>query len=229
VLTVFLDRLLGLCVLLCISCGAVLLNFSRVREEPLLTSMAVFVWLLLGLVLVAGVLFYNDWIRSIRWLRWLSSKLPFQSLLTSLSGATYVYKFHRRHVLEAVLISAAIHILVTLMNGVLLLCLVSDLPPPLVLFLLIPFAQIIMAIPISPGSWGTSEAAYFELLALAGIQVGALIAILQRLAYYFWGLVGCVYYLSHKRKFRKEKEIDEPKEVEDESPVSGRPRVQRAG
>ncbi|MBN1441441.1 MAG: flippase-like domain-containing protein [Planctomycetes bacterium] len=200
ILTVFLDRAVGLVVLLSVAAVAALLNIGLLAETPWLASLAIFVAaLLLGCLLAAG-LFYAERVRSIRLLQRILSRLPFQQTLAALSGAVYVYKFHPRRVLSALAVSLALHLSVITVNALFCLSLGLDLPRIRALVLLIPLAQIIMAVPVSPGSWGTSEVAYQKLLHLCGLTVGALVAILQRLTYYLWALYGCIVYLSRRRR-----------------------------
>ncbi len=65
---------------------------------------------------------------------------------------------------------------------------------------MVPLAQIVMAIPVTPGAIGTAEVAYDWLFKLVGFPVkGALVSLLQRLTYCFWAIPGLVIYLKNRR------------------------------
>jgi len=157
--------------------------------------------------MVCGFVFYSRQIRSLRFVRWLLSRLPFRSVLSQISEAIYVYRFHPREVILAVLASLAVHVCVVAMNLLLARALIPGDLPWVNFFFLIPLAQIAMAIPINPpGALGTAEGIYGYLLHLAGLEQGALVCLLQRFTYYLWALLGCYCYL--KRKVKVARAVD---------------------
>ena len=201
VLTVFIDRALGLFVLLVIACIGTLLNFEAVKENPILLSLAVAVWSLVTGALLAGCLFFSHGIRNHPLARGLLSKLPFKAALTKASEVLYLYKSHPSLVLKAVGLSFALHLLVILTNLLFIRALSPDQwASPLSLFLVVPLAQVVMAIPITPGGLGTGEFAYKELFQLFGItKNGDLVSLLQRMTYCLWGIPGLLIYLSRRK------------------------------
>jgi hypothetical protein len=62
-------------------------------------------------------------------------------------------------------------------------------------------AFIVAAIPVSPGGWGTSDAAWVFFLGLAGLSAGTALAVclLYRLFSYLSGIVGAVLYVMRRR------------------------------
>ncbi|HVR73999.1 MAG TPA: hypothetical protein VMT52_06685, partial [Planctomycetota bacterium] len=163
--------------------------------------------------LLGGWLFYSERMRSHAFVRWILSKLPFRSLFSQISSAVYVYKFHPREVLLAILISFGVHILVVITNILVAFALIPGPFSWLSFFFLVPLAQVAMAIPINPpGALGTGELLYAFLLGFAGIpDAGAKVCILQRITNYAWALVGCAIYLRRKRKvIQADKDVHAP-------------------
>ena len=178
-----------------------MLNFEAVKENPILLSLAVAVWSLVTGALLAGGLFFSHGIRNHPLARGLLSKLPFKAALTKASEVLYLYKSHPSLVLKAVGLSFALHLLVILTNLLFIRALSPDQwASPLSLFLVVPLAQVVMAIPITPGGLGTGEFAYKELFQLFGItKNGDLVSLLQRMTYCLWGIPGLLIYLSRRK------------------------------
>jgi uncharacterized membrane protein YbhN (UPF0104 family) len=133
--------------------------------------------------------------------KWLLARIPFRGFLARLTEVVYVYKYHPREVGLALLASLCVHLSVIAMNLLLTRALVADPFSWKQFFLLVPLAQMAMALPINPpGAIGTAEGIYDYLLKLAGISQGAMVSLLQRFTYYNYALVGAVYYLRRKKK-----------------------------
>ena len=200
VLTVFIDRALGLFVLLVFACIGTILNFNAIKDNPILLSLAGAVWTLVGVTVLSGFLFFSTRARNNRAAKALLSKLPFKGMLSKVSEILYLYKSHPAVVLKAVAISFVLHSLVILTNLLFIRALAPDhWASPLSLFLVVPLAQVAMAIPITPGGLGTGEFAYKELFSHFGINNGDLVSLLQRLTYCIWGIPGLLVYLSRRK------------------------------
>jgi glycosyltransferase 2 family protein len=220
--SVFVDRAIGLLVLIIVALVAILLNFQLIRSKPELVSLSVVIAGTLMASLVLGGVFYSDRIRSLSLVQWILARLPFRRALSKVASAVYVYKFHPREIGLSILGSVAVHLCVIGMNLLLARALIDGPIPWQSFFFLIPIAQIAMALPINPpGAVGTAEVFYAELLKLAGIQEGAMICILQRITYYLWALLGCVYYIRRKREVTQaveEESRDEARQFQGEEP-----------
>lgn len=201
-LTVFIDRAIGLFVLMAMACAATFLNLPLLQEDPRLMELSVFIWVAVGGGLVFSGFFYL----------WRRNSPPGKGggIIRKLAEVLYLYRSHPGVVLKAIAISVLLHSLVVITNLLLLRVLLPDQWSSLpTLFLVIPLAQIVMAIPITPGAIGTAEAAYGWLFALVGIPTrGALVSLLQRLTYCFWAIPGLLIYL----RSRKTLSLDAPHE-----------------
>lgn len=208
VMAVFVDRAVGLLVLVMVALVAMAFHLPQILDNPWLSSVAAVVAGIFSLSLLGGYVFYSERVRSPRWARALLLKLPFRGSLARLSEAVYIYKFHLREVGLAVLLSVMLHLMIVTMN-ILLAALVLQVSANwLEFFFLIPVAQIAMALPINPpGALGTGEWIYETMLPFAGVaEGGMLICLLQRCVYYVGALPGCIYYL--KRKKQVEQAVD---------------------
>jgi uncharacterized membrane protein YbhN (UPF0104 family) len=222
--SVFVDRAIGLLVLMVVALAAIVLNLPLIGSRPELVSLAILIAGTLAASVAVGGVFYSDRVRSLSIVRWALARLPFRGAISKIAAAVYVYKFHPRAVGSSVLASAAVHLCVIGMNLLLARALIEGPIPWKSFFFLIPIAQIAMALPINPpGAVGTAEVFYAELLKLAGIQEGAMICILQRFTYYLWALLGCVYYVRRKREVTKaveEEILDEARHARDEDALA---------
>lgn len=208
VLTVFLDRALGLMVLVLIATLAVLLNLDLLDEYVELGDskrirfhvLALAPGAALLVALVGLYLFYAEPVRRSRWVRRAAGLVPFQNLARTLTEAAYLYKSRGRDVLVAVAISVGIHSTVVLTNILFVLSLRQEVASPASFLLLVPLAQVFMALPLTPASLGTAELAYDRLFQLIGLPSGILVSILQRATYYGWAALGCVAFLKRRSR-----------------------------
>lgn len=201
-LTVFIDRALGLFVLMIIACLGTFLNLELLRKEPVLWNLALVIWGLVGAGLLLGALFYSQRVRSHPATKAVFSKLPFQGVIRKLSEILYLYKSHPAVAFKALALSFMLHFLVVLTNLLFIRALAPEAwTSPFILLLVVPLAQIVMAIPITPGAIGTAEFAYNRLFSLVRImEKGELVSILQRLTYCFWAIPGLIVYLRRRKK-----------------------------
>lgn len=228
-LTVFIDRALGLFVLMAIACIGAFLNLELIKETPILWNLAWIIWAIFGLTLLLGSLFYSQRVRRHPAITAVFSKLPFQGVMRKLSEILYLYKSHPVVAFKALAISLMLHFLVIITNLLFIRALLPDRwTSPAVLLLVVPLAQIVMAIPITPGAIGTAEVAYNRLFSLAGImEKGALVSILQRLTYCFWAIPGLLIYLRRRKTQPSVQSPGNPGETGQADPVGeGTPQLE---
>jgi len=102
-----------------------------------------------------------------------------------------MFSGHWAVVLHAVVFSLLIQVIIVVINVFLAFSILgTDIQWP-AMFLLIPAALLLMAVPINPpGALGTGEAIYSVLLELIGIAQGSIISLLQRFLNILWALPG---------------------------------------
>ena len=221
IMSVVVDRLVGLIVLIVFALGAMAFNVELIRSRGELMYMAAGIGVSLIVVLGGLLVFYSDALRRNPIVAAVLSRLPFRKQLTAVADAVYVYKFHPREVALSVVASFFVHVAVVIMNLLLAMALIADPLPWASFFFLIPIAQVGMAVPINPpGAIGTAEGIYEYLLPLAGVPHGAMICILQRFTYYLWAALGAVFYV--RRKGRVARAVQAAL-TEDAKPLLGDP------
>lgn len=204
VTTVFIDRMTGIFGLFVILLAALLLNLSSYLDDPLVLFALIF----LPAAAVAVLLFFNKaLLRRIPGLDRVYEKLPFRDFLTRIYDAFHYYKDHKFVLCYALVLSAAVHLILATMvffvgRG---LGLETAYRKYLILVSMVNFVG---SVPISPlGNVGPQEAGYLGFFGgEAGKDSGipGALAIVIRILYYMWGLVGLVVWLFNKSRVSPE-------------------------
>lgn len=211
VLSVLVDRLLGLAILITLAFLAFVVGFfgqdvaswgGASGGNLHFVALAV-VGIFLCVSVAAGLFFFASK-ESVKTLGRGVRKLPFADRLGRVLNAAMEYRGHKRTVLKALLLSFAVQIGVVVTNIFLLFAFSPDPEGWRTLFFLVPVAQFLMAIPLNPpAALGTGEAIYSELFGWAGIANGALVCLLQRLTGLLWAVLGLYFYLSRRTRVRE--------------------------
>jgi glycosyltransferase 2 family protein len=209
VMSIAMDRFIGLSTLLAYTLVAAAFNAELVRSSVLLTYIVRLVALALGAVLVATTLFYSRTLRA--WLTALLARVGGAGAIrmrgdsvlarlfvraTALIGqaeeAVFAYRAHPGTIAACIALSIALHSLTIAVNLCLAWALLGSAFDWVALFALIPMAHAGLALGITPGAIGVAEAIYTKLFSIVGIPQGALVCVLQRLVWYSWALVGAI-------------------------------------
>jgi len=204
VVTVVVDRLLGLFAMLLFACLMMLPNLSLLHAHKRLAALAGFILLMTaGCGLVIGLSFWGGlsrwWPRSRARLR----QLPKGELLEQCVDACREFGRARAFLWRAMGISM-------LLNAVCVLIVVAlarglDLNiSPVALFVIVPMIICVSALPITPSGLGVRENLYVLMLAVPEINVAATQALSLSLLTYanslFWSLIGGAVYVSLKER-----------------------------
>lgn len=199
VVSVFVDRAVGLFVLIVLGGLAALANLRVVLAQSDLATMAVTLWALLVGGFTAGCVYFSRRLRRQRPIVWIRERMPFQRLLRQLDEAVFAYRFHPREVGLAVLASFGVHGLLIATNLCLAKALLGGPLPWATFFFVVPLANAIASVPVNPpGAVGTAEALYAYFFAAVGVPQGGLICLLQRLCFYLWALPGALLYVARR-------------------------------
>jgi uncharacterized protein (TIRG00374 family) len=200
VMTVFIDRLIGLYGLFMIAAVMMVWQFGYYRRHPVTWGPALFVGaLLLAGTIVPLVALQKQWFTRIPFFRRLFERLPGHQVIQRLYEAFSVYRHHPRPVMISLAMSVVIHS--SLIFAVVFLSYGLGEPLSILLaYTLAPLAFCIAAIPITPGGWGLREMLFAELLGPAGISPETAVAVS---AVYggmmlVWSLFGGIPYLLYK-------------------------------
>lgn len=227
VLSVILDRVIGLAGLMVLGILALACNVRRTLEDPTLLRIAVVIGSLFALVLLVGGLlswesFWRGSPTATRLARSLD-RLPGRRAVTSLMTALWELGGKRRVLAATTAISVCAHTLGVLMN----LCLAQALFGPSApsageLFLLVPVGQLVAAIPLTPAGVGVGEAAYSLLFESVGQASGGDLMLLVRVSWVFWALFGIYFYLRGRKQLE---EVTREAERQESQPEDVGPRV----
>lgn len=204
VVTVFVDRVLGLWAMLVFATLMIAPNFPLFLQSGLRTTATVIVAMTLaasGFVLLAfrgGV--SKQWSGARAWLR----RLPKGEWLERSLDSCRKFGQERGFVPRVLALSMLLNVLCVLQFFVLARGLPGANVSFLALCLVVPMVICISALPIAPSGLGVRENMFVQLLAAQAIGVAATPALsLSLLAYagsLFWSLVGGVVYLMFKQK-----------------------------
>lgn len=203
VMTVFLDRIVGIFALFALA----LIALFFTHGDPHLDKLNKLVWgLFLGSLVVGFILFKKSLLKKIPGGEALMQKLPFYQGIRKVYNAFHLYHRHKGVLL---LTFAQSMLLQTIM-----ICVIALLGWALKLqgvglkhyFLFFPIIATLSALPISVGGLGVGEASFVYFFGLIGVPSGQAFALglATRFIYIIWGLVGGVVYMLPSNKITKE-------------------------
>jgi uncharacterized membrane protein YbhN (UPF0104 family) len=204
VVTVFVDRLIGLFAMLFFACLMMLPNFSLLTTHRPLAALAWFIVLMMaGCGGVVALSFWGGvsrrWPQARLWLR----KLPKGELLERALEASRRFGKQPLLLFQMLAISMALNIFCVLQIMALARGLGLSISP-LALFVIVPVVVCISALPISPSGLGVRENLYVLMLGVKEINVDATAALsLSLLAYagsLLWSILGGIVYMTRRER-----------------------------
>ena len=226
VLTVFVDRLIGLVTLAGIAAAACATRFS---SEEFRVAAAI-TWGFLGAFTLFCLVYFNRRLRTLQFVRRLRRVLPGRRILVELDAAGRAYRGKWALLAAAAALSIASH--ASSLIGAWAFSHALGFPIPLVdILVYVPVIMMIVSIPVSVGTWGVGEAAFIGFFRKVGMPEATAVALslLVRLGQAFWTLPGALFLVldAGERKAvqeaEKEAEAEEEKDVDDGDPTSGPP------
>ena len=212
VVTVFVDRLVGLWAMLLFAGIMMLPNRALLSSDPLLRlPIIVVLCMLLGSSALVSLAFYGGvsrgWSGARDWLR----RLPKGEWLEQLLEACREFGREKFFVSRALLISVVLNSVTVFQFMVLALGLGLRIPP-VMMFVIVPTIICIASLPITPSGLGVRENLFVIMLAAGPLGVHATQALsLSLLAYagtLVWSLVGGIVYLMFRERHHlKEEEL----------------------
>lgn len=162
VITVIIDRIMGITVLAGFSAVTVLTDLSSYWE------VALSIYLFLAAVIAAAMVFYSRRLRRFFRLDAIISRLPFEDLIRKVDRAAFLYRYRKRTIVACLILTAGVH--VSVIVSVWLLGRGLGLDVSLVTYaILIPIILIVSALPITPAGWGVGEMAFVSFFNFAGV------------------------------------------------------------
>ncbi|MDJ0520585.1 MAG: lysylphosphatidylglycerol synthase transmembrane domain-containing protein [Planctomycetota bacterium] len=165
VLSVFVDRFLGLFGLVVFAAGVLLLTArGDAYDVP-----RIVVLIVLGVAIASGIVVVSRRVRRALGLSWLVRRLPFQNILEELQAAARLYRNH----LGTLVATLGISLLNHAANATACYFLAQALGIQGVTLggamALVPLANLLSAIPLLPGGWGVGELAFAYFFGLVGV------------------------------------------------------------
>lgn len=204
--TVIADRVIGILVLALMSAVVLLFTFSRYREAALA------IFLFLGGVALAVVLFFSRRVRRRLRLNEVLKKLPGSGTLQRLDEAFLLYRDRKVELARAVGLSVVSHAF----NIFSIYVMGTDLGvdrsaglegQPLVTYLAtVPIILIASSVPLLPGGWGLGELMFgyfFRTVGVRNLGLSVGLSVLSRASMLLWSLLGGVFLVFHREEARE--------------------------
>lgn len=224
VLSVLVDRILGLVALAILA--AVVVLFAL--DEPRFFWIAIGLWSgLLGLVVMTS-LFLSRRVRRVFHIDALLKKLPMSATLMKFDEAMTHYRGHLKGILVWLLLSSLNHLVSVV--GVIFIgkALHSDMPA-FYYVILVPIINIVSAVPIAPAGWGVGEYLYQKGWMMFGVPFaptgvsdaarymgtqGVALSVVYRAHMMAWSLLGAVFLLVERGRPSQDEMTDLMDEME---------------
>jgi uncharacterized protein (TIRG00374 family) len=196
VMTVLVDRMTGIFALALIA-GCVLL--TRLGE-PAYRELALFIFGFLGIFVVSCLLFFSRTLRRILRIDAIAARLPFSDLFQRLDQAAFLYRYKKKGLLVAVLLSfcnqLSIQLIMVLFAHALHVTTRAGEPLPIGDYMVVlPAAWMVSALPLLPGGWGLRESAFAVGFHLVGVSRNPAVAlsVMGGMNMIVWSVLGGIY------------------------------------
>lgn len=213
VITVFLDRIIGMLALFSI---ALIALFFTENNDFMLKIRNIILALFIGALTFCFLLFNKSFLKKIPFGEQLIRKLPFYHGLIKIYNAFHLYHHHKGTILFTYLLSIVLQ--VTMMLVIYMLGFALDIQNTQLVhyFLFFPIIATLSALPISLGGLGVGEAAFVYFFGLVGVPSGKAFALglCTRFVWITWGLIGGLIYMLPSNTIKKKEALEEAEKLE---------------
>ena len=200
VFTMFLDRVVGLAVIVFYSAITLLFYLDWLPAHPELRWLATLIWAFTACSILGGTAFFIA--GRARWVERLVDKLKPWPWVYHLAEGTLAYRGEVRVVGQSLLLSA-----ISIFGMNLLYKVQGDLlgiPMDLAhYFFIVPITMVVSAVPILPGGIGVGQVAFYKLFQWCGManpEQGATLCTVMQIYTILFNCTGAVFYLKFKRQ-----------------------------
>jgi|GEM_PF-1659835 len=162
VITVIIDRVMGLVVLAGFSAAAVLSDLTKYSD------LAISIYVFLLAVFSGMLVFYSGRLRRLFSIEKILRHLPFSDLFRKVDRSVFLYRYRKRTIVLCILLTAGVHSCVILTLWTLARGLAIDITLT-TCAIIVPIVLIITALPITPAGWGIGEMGFVYLFGIAGV------------------------------------------------------------
>ena len=206
VLTVLLDRIIGLAALIMICTVGLLINLRTVLQNTMLRSLGIIIFISLLVIIIMTFFGLSKKIRNNTFFNNLINKLPLSIFINKIYDSFHAYRDNHKYLTYSLLLSFVNHALNITIFYLIALALGFDQLGIYAYFFIVPLGLITMAIPLTPAGIGVGQAAFLKLFEWAmGIKttVGADAITIWQVLFILISLVGAVFYVSYKKEESK--------------------------
>lgn len=203
VLTVLLDRIIGLSALIIICVIGLILNIKVVYANTALRSLGLMIFIIMSALILFTFLGLSRRVNENTYFKKIMNKLPFSSFFYKIYSSFHAYRENHKYLTYALLISFLNHAMNITVFYLITKALGFDLLGIFAYFFIVPMGMITMAIPITPAGIGVGQAAFLKLFEWAlGIQttIGADAITVWQLTALSVSLIGVYFYISYNKK-----------------------------
>ena len=203
VLTVLLDRIIGLAALIMICSVGLLINLKTVLHNTELTSLGIIIFLSLLTTIIMTFFGLSRKVRKNVFFNKLINKLPLSGFINKVYDSFHAYRDNHKYLTYSLLLSFVNHALNITIFYLIALALGFDQLGIFAYFFIVPLGLITMAIPLTPAGIGVGQAAFLKLFEWSmGIKttVGADAITIWQALFILVSLVGAVFYISYTKK-----------------------------
>lgn len=218
VLSVFLDRAVGLVALAVFA--AIILLFHLSEPDFLQAALAIYGFIAVGLI--CGVAYFAPVVRNSAVVQWALKKLPFQQVRREVDEAFHIYRDHPWAVFATFALSLGAHFCWCIMAWGFGTSLGITAAAWYHYFIYVPVIMIISALPISVGGWGVGESVYVHFFEPIGVAPTAAVtlSILGRLVALSWNIPGGLFVLRSTDRLAMKEIAAEGEEAQADPPTA---------
>lgn len=190
VMTIFLDRLIGIVALATVAAVALLFNLGREGfEVP-----AIIIYSFLGAFVLFGSLYYSQRFRRTRLFNWFKGILPFKGVLRDADSSLLLYRRRKGLLVGTFMMSAFAHCLAVVVCYGAGISIGITQASFLDYFMFFPVIMMLISLPVSLGGWGLGEALFARFFGLVGVpgEQAVLLSLIGRILGLLWALPGGV-------------------------------------
>ena len=207
VITVMVDRLVGLLGMLVFSVSILTFNsrflLTESTMELRLAALTVLAFMF-GVITVMALGFWRSLPKRVRPLGWLLERIPaaIKEILKKAAEAYQVYASHPKVIMRTLLLSVCVHIVATLVTVAIANGLGLTAVSVGTFFLVLPLINCLTAIPITLSGLGMREGLYYVLFGAFGLsrEEAVSLSLLYFVAGLVWNLMGGVVFMFWRKK-----------------------------
>ena len=203
ILTILLDRVIGVTVLIIIACIGVFVNFDLFRSQPALKTLGLTMMAILLGILLITTLGLSRRVHQSKRVQRLISKVPLSSIIFKAHDAFHAYRNNMRYLIYAFIVSFLTHLFNITAFYFAVRALNFYAVDIKTLLFIVPIGLITTAVPLAPAGLGIGQAAFLKLFEWTlgyPSTIGAdAITIIQALSIIIFSS-GAYFYLAYKKR-----------------------------